>query len=140
MPLLDRLCAPGDDGVGPLDGRGLQASLARSLDELLGTRSRLPMRRFADEASHVLDYGLPDFSALSLRSSEDRLLLERAIVRAITCFEPRLLHAQARVEETGRVEHARVQISAAVRIGQELRRVEFAWPAGGATALAARDA
>lgn len=98
------------------------------------------MQRFIDEAAHVLDYGLPDFSALSLRSSEDRLLLERAIARAITCFEPRLMHPQVNVEEAGQAERALVRISAAVRIGQELRRVQFALPAVAGTDLATRGA
>lgn len=139
VPLFDRLCAPSDNGIEPLDARGLQASLARELGELLGTRSRLPMQRFIDEAAHVLDYGLPDFSALSLRSSEDRLLLERAIARAIACFEPRLSHAQVSVERAEHAERALVRISAAVQIGRELRRVQFALPAGAAIGPPARD-
>lgn len=131
LPLFDRLCAPAGSGVEPLDARGLQASLARELGDLLGTRSRLSLARFADETGTVLDYGLPDFSSLSLRSQEDRDLLQRVITRAISCFEPRLLHIQVSIDDWAEhAEHALARISAAVRIGQELRRVQFALPAG----------
>lgn len=132
-PLFDRLCAAADDSVGPLDARGLQASLARDLADLLGTRSRLPLQRFTDEAGTVLDYGLPDFSALSPRSDDDRQGLKDAIMHAIACFEPRLMHVQVDVDDwTGNAEHARVHLSAAVRIGNELRRIDFTLPAGAA--------
>ena len=103
-PLFDRLCAPAGSEAEPLDARGLRdddapvietlrslgrvdrhdaqalrESLARELGLLLGTRSRLPLSRYAAEADTVLDWGLPDFTALSPRSGDDREALREAV-------------------------------------------------------------
>lgn len=125
-PLFDRLCAPAATGDGTLDARGLQASLQGELQALLGTRSRLPMSRFAEEARSVIDWGLPDFSGLSVQSGDDREVLRQAVRHAISCFEPRLRHVEVGVDAwPGEPQRARVSIAAAVRIGQTLSRVQF---------------
>lgn len=131
-PLFDRLCAVAGEDDAPLDAPGLRDSLARELATLLNARSRQPLSRYAREAASVLDYGLPDFSALSAQSGDDRLLLQQAVSHAITRFEPRLLHTQVQVDAwPGRPHRARVRIDAAVRIGRELRRVQFTLPVDG---------
>ena len=134
-PLFDRLCAPAGSEAEPLDARGLRESLARELGLLLGTRSRLPLSRYAAEADTVLDWGLPDFTALSPRSGDDREALREAVEVALARFEPRLRQVQVAVDDwPGQPQRARVQIDAAVRLGTEWRRVRFALPADGADA------
>lgn len=129
-PLFDRLCADGD--CAPLDAAGLRDSLERELSILLNTRSRLGLSRYAEEAASVIDWGVPDFSALSAQSGEDRLLLQRAVLHAISCFEPRMQHLQVVVDTwPGDPQRARVNIDASMRIGRELRRVEFTLPVDG---------
>lgn len=131
-PLFDRLCAGAGEDCSPLDAAGLRASLARDLDHLLNARSRLPLSSYVDEATSVIDWGLPDFSALSAQSGEDRQLLRQAVLHAIACFEPRLQQVHVAVDTwPGDPHRARLNIDAAVRIGGELRRVEFALPADG---------
>lgn len=133
-PLFDRLCAGAGEDCSPLDAAGLRVSLARDLSHLLNARSRLPLSRYVDEVASVIDWGLPDFSALSAQSGGDRQLLRQAVLQAIACFEPRLQHVHVEVDTWPDDPHrARLNIDAAVRIGRELRRVEFALPADGRT-------
>lgn len=72
--------------------RQLKASLRRDLEWLLNTR-RNP-EAAADslaELSHSLyNYGLPDFSSLSLHSPRDRGHLLVELERTVAIFEPRL--------------------------------------------------
>ncbi|WP_028311598.1 type VI secretion system baseplate subunit TssE [Derxia gummosa] len=127
MPLFDRLCSDDETADGAvLDARGLRQSLAGELSRLLNTRSRLGLAEYADKAATVLDYGLPDFSALSARSADDLAALRDAIAHAIRLFEPRLMHAEVTLtDDPASPQRARVHIDAAVRLGHELRRVRF---------------
>lgn len=126
VPLFERLCAL-DEGQGSaLDTLGLQASIGRELSRLLNTRSRLTMAEFAVCSGTVIDYGVPDFTALSARSGEDMELLRHALQRAIGMFEPRLMHTEVSILKNGQnPEGARVHITAAVHMGLTLRRVEL---------------
>ncbi len=72
--------------------RQLKASLRRDLGWLLNTR-RNPdaANESLAEVSHSLfNYGLPDFSALSLNSPRDRGHLLVELERTVAIFEPRL--------------------------------------------------
>lgn len=125
-PLFDRLCAQ-DEGAGSaLDARGLQASIGRELGRLLNTRCGLTLAQFADCTGTVLDYGVPDFTALSPRSGADMELLRSAVERAIALFEPRLMHTEVKLGGQGvHPERARIHIAGAVRMGLALRRIEL---------------
>lgn len=136
LPLFDRLCpeAAGlGSGVGQamprgdrLDARGLQASLARDLARLLGTRSPLGSAEHARRSLSVIDYGLPDLTALWPRSGDDRVRLQQAVLHAITDLEPRLLHPQVQVgDDPTAPQRLRLTIEAAVRLGLQLHRVGF---------------
>jgi type VI secretion system protein ImpF len=91
QPLFDRLTVPGQVSARPYgDATLLKQSVRVELERLLSCRSRLPLDRFLAEAADVLDYGIPDSTALTMASVHDRASLAKAIQRAITLFEPRL--------------------------------------------------
>src|SRR5208283_3179807 len=72
--------------------RQLKASLRRDLEWLLNTR-RNPEAApdsLAETSRSLYNYGLPDFSALSLHSPRDRGQLLVQLERAVAVFEPRL--------------------------------------------------
>lgn len=126
-PLFERLCADADAPVdsAALDERGLRASIGRELARLLNSRSRLDFETFERRELTVLDYGLPDFSALSTRSGEDLERLRRAVQRAIARYEPRLQHPRIRIEPAAGTARARIRIEAAISLGLTLRPVQF---------------
>ncbi len=123
-PLLDRLIGY-EDGV-LLDAAGLRHSLALDLQRLFNSTSRLAIDDFLDLELTVLDYGLPDFRGLSPQSYPDREIMGAAIGKAIAAFEPRLALVQVMVDLVeGLSYRARVAIEAAVRLGNQLCRVDF---------------
>ena len=69
----------------------LQASVARELTRLLGTRSGVPHAARGRPPA----YGVPDWTGLHAANPDERLRFERAIEAAILAHEPRL--AQPRV-------------------------------------------
>lgn len=132
IPLFQRLCAPDSEGgnASSFDAAGLQASLVHELSRLLNTRCGLTLAQFLDSEGGVLHYGMPDFSSLSSRSTQDLDLLGRVIQHAIMLFEPRLLHTEVRAVPGTQVGFASVHIAGAVRLGLMLRRVDFDMPLG----------
>jgi type VI secretion system protein ImpF len=92
--LFERLldAGPGAGGAGTAaDLRtAMQASVAREIGGLLATRIDPSVDAIEPSDRTVLDFGLPDISALSPRSSADRERIARSIERAIRAFEPRL--------------------------------------------------
>jgi len=46
----------------------------------------------------VLDYGVPDFTALSALSGDDRVKLSAAVAQSISAFEPRLRDVRVTAE------------------------------------------
>jgi type VI secretion system protein ImpF len=132
IPLFQRLCARnGETGdAAAFDAAGLQASIANEIASLLNTRSSLTMAEFLKCQGTVLDFGIPDFSSLSCRSTEDLTTVSQAVQHAIALFEPRLSHTQvvALQDDSGHRGQAKLQISGAVRLGMTLRRVDFDIP------------
>jgi type VI secretion system protein ImpF len=88
LPLFERLVEDADAWLQGEDA--LRQSVARELSRLLNARSSLTMDAFAASDGTVLEYGLPDFSDLSLRSAPDRRTIVASVCRAIEMFEPRL--------------------------------------------------
>ena len=70
----------------------LKAALRRDLEWLLNTRRPLDAdeRELNGLAGTLFEYGLPDITSLSMRSSRDQNRLLRAIEAAIAQYEPRL--------------------------------------------------
>jgi type VI secretion system protein ImpF len=73
-----------------------KATVCRDLEWLLNTRqARVTWPGEWDEAFRsVLTVGLPDFSAASPESNEDREKFRQAVERCIQAFEPRLRQVQ----------------------------------------------
>ena len=80
----------------------LERVVARDLEALLNTRrealEELPSE-FTELEGSLLDYGLPDFTSLSLAGSKDRTRIHRAIEHAIATFEPRLERVRVTLQE-----------------------------------------
>jgi type VI secretion system lysozyme-like protein len=104
LPLFDKLTeTPADLGPNPLAGRvleerSLRESVRQDLWRLLNTRSGLrgPLQQLVEGT--VLDYGLPDFSALTPASDGDRKLLAKEVADRISAHEPRLRNVRVVLE------------------------------------------
>lgn len=127
-PLFDRLLGP-DDGSyfePKLDSLGLKKSLARELAQLFSTKSRLTLAQFQSSELTVLDYGLPDFTALSPTSPNDTTLMAEVMTKCLEKFEPRLSMVLVNVKpDTTSKTSAHASIAAAVTIGRQAVRVDF---------------
>ncbi len=79
----------------------LRKSISRDLEALLNTRRELleELRpEFKELQNSILNYGLPDFTAMSLLSPKDRKKVRRIVEQTITTFEPRLRSVEVTVE------------------------------------------
>ena len=130
VPLFDRLAAseaPGGVGAFLLLPEQLEASVARELSRLFNTRSRIAPSAMAQSTGTAIDYGIPDFSALSPRNDEDRVVIEKALVQAIGFYEPRMRNVAVKVSEVaGRGDRAVATVSGDLTIGLKPQRVSFA--------------
>lgn len=93
-PLFDRLVSFEDRARG-----GLKESVRRELEQLLNTRSSLPATEWERRELTVVDYGLPDLSAISLGDPAEHGRLARMVARAVAAFEPRLAEVKVEVAE-----------------------------------------
>ena len=129
VPLFDRFVpSEGAGGAGAfiLLPEQLTASIARDLGRLFNTRNRLGLSEIDSSTGTVVDYGIPDFSALSPRSEEDRRLLQKALLKSISFYEPRLKNVAVKVEEVEqRGDSAAVTVSGDITIGLHHERVSF---------------
>ena len=100
-PLFDRLRTTKSwaepQPLAKLSRRELYESIRRELSGLLNVRSPLPADRYCSQPLTVLDYGIPDLTALSTRNTDDVKRLGRFVARAITAFEPRLAGVEVTV-------------------------------------------
>ena len=84
------------------DVRDLKRVVGRDLEALLNTRQEtlepLPSD-FTETNRSILTYGLPDFSALTLASQDDRNHVRRTLEQAITTFEPRLERVRVIIDD-----------------------------------------
>ena len=130
VPLFDRLAsseAPGGVGAFLLLPEHLEASIARELSRLFNTRCRLSPSEMGESTGTAIDYGIPDFSALSPRNEEDRAAIEKSLVQAVGFYEPRMSNVAVKVSEVaGRGDRAIATVSGDVRIGLKAQRVSFA--------------
>jgi type VI secretion system protein ImpF len=72
--------------------RALKAALRRDLEWLLNTRRNpdAAAESLAELSNSLFNYGLPDFSSLSLNSPRDRGRLLVELEKTVAIFEPRL--------------------------------------------------
>lgn len=109
---------------------GLRASVLRRLDLLLNTRATRP--RPDGGPLTVLDFGLPDISALYARDPGAHAHLTREIHRTIAAFEPRLVVADVRVARVpGNDRSLYVQLAGAIRTEHITEPVSFTIPLAG---------
>ena len=125
-PLFDRLTLREEGTVDGslLDAGGLRLSLRREVERLFNTRCSRTIDEYLEGELSVIDFGLPDFSHLSVQSESDRSRLALVIHKALSAFEPRLSSVQVEVEPRER-NGTRASIQAAVKLGREMRRVDF---------------
>ncbi len=130
VPLFDRL-ALNDEQMGEgaflLLPEHLEASIGRELSRLFNTRTRLAPSQYGQSTGTVIDYGIPDFSALSPRRGDDLELMQNALLQAIRHFEPRLSNVTVSVGAVpGRGHSAQVRVGGDMVIGLKQQRVGFA--------------
>ncbi|HZV66089.1 MAG TPA: type VI secretion system baseplate subunit TssE [Telluria sp.] len=76
----------------------LKAAIAHDLEDMFNTRVALPagmLDRFKACRHSILNFGLMDFAALCLASSEDRKIICDYLKEVINRFEPRLCNVRA---------------------------------------------
>ncbi len=99
--------------------RELKQSVRRDLEWLLNTRQT------ADKVPEGLEelnkslaiYGLPDFTGLSSKSTDDRKNLIHSIETALRIFEPRFMNLKVALEELDNLERGvKFRIQATLRV------------------------
>ena len=126
IPLFERLQGGDPAQFGQvMSPAQLELSIGRELARLLNTRSRLGLREFLDSSGTTLEYGIPDFSALSSRSQADLDLLQAAIAKSISLYEPRLKNVVVKAASSATDAMTRVAIGGAVTIDMKLRPLSF---------------
>ena len=133
IPLLDRLT---DEELGkgdpyldrPKSVKKLKASLARDLEWLFNSRANHETPPDLKEVRQsVYNYGLPDYSHLSLNSFGDRQRLQKQLEQAISLYEPRLTGISVRLTdksfEPGRA--IRFQIDGFLKMDPAPERISF---------------
>lgn len=111
--------------------RLLKASVRRDLEWLLNTRrnpEEVP-ESLREVFRSVYNYGLPDFSHLSLNAPRDRNRLLRTLESAIAIFEPRLADAKVNLVDAGSIGAVnrviRFQIDALLKMDPAPEHVSF---------------
>lgn len=109
-----------------LDRRGLKESVRRDLGWLLNTRSPLSASQLEHQGRTVINYGIPDFSAMSAQNPDDHRRLALNIARTIDAFEPRLRQVRVSIEEFRDDEKSlRVRVDAVLAVGSITEPVSF---------------
>lgn len=140
LPLFDKLGqhiaqhgheADGNQAGQGLSANGVEASVNQELKRLLNSRSSVRLSDFAEARLTVLDYGIPDYTALSAQNDTECTMIADAIRHAIACFEPRLsdVIVTPLSGANGRT-IALFCIEANLQIAQTVRRVRFTLVAG----------
>jgi type VI secretion system protein ImpF len=108
--------------------RELKRAVRRDLEWLLNTRrsiTTLP-QNLERTAKSVAEYGLPDFSAASVKNPSDQAHILRTLEEAIGLFEPRLKGVSIRLETGGETERAlRFRIDADLQVDPAPEPVTF---------------
>jgi type VI secretion system lysozyme-like protein len=104
----------------------LKESVRRELVRLLNTRSSAGINSRGGGEMSVLDYGVPDFTALSALSGDDRSKLSAAVAQVITAFEPRLRDVRVTSEGLRSNDRALIlRLDAMLVVGEHSEPVSF---------------
>ncbi len=99
--------------------RELKQSVRRDLEWLLNTRhtaDKIP-EGLEEVNRSIASYGLPDFTGLSSKNSDDRKSLIRSIETALRTFEPRFMNLKVELEEVDSVQRGvKFRIQATLRV------------------------
>lgn len=128
VPLFDRLSVPPGQATArmSMDGDQVRTSIRDELLQLFATRLPCAFGAFFAHDHGVLDYGIPDSSAMSMDAIEDRRRLEAALALAIARFEPRLSEVSVSVAPSAeRGADALVRIDARLRLGRTVQHATF---------------
>lgn len=130
IPLFDKLSQidSGHDGrrTHVLSAAAAEQSVIRELGRLTNSRSRLTLEEFSAAELTVLDFGIPDYSARSAQSQADRMLIQQAVTKAITVFEPRLSAVDVELlQNPASKTVARYAIAGNLRIDNISQRISF---------------
>lgn len=90
--IWDRLMAAGESPTHQSVAQ-LHAAIARDLEDLFNTRLALPadtLDKFSACRQTILNFGLMDFAALCLGSSDDQRIICAYVTETVQRFEPRL--------------------------------------------------
>lgn len=127
--VLERLMGEGSAAPGRSGLEQLKDGIARDLEALLNTRLGLASDAFdahPEARASVLNYGLADFAAFCLSSSEDRAAVCASLKDAIERHEPRLTEVSAVLEpESGGVNRLQFVINATLRAAGGAEAVNF---------------
>jgi len=129
--LFERLMGGAQAAPGGRAGPSLEQlkdSVARDLEALLNTRAGCPPHAFDDypEArASILNYGLLDFAAFSLSSSEDRAAICASLKDAIERHEPRLRNVSATLQQDGGINRLSFVIHATLQLDGNPEPVNF---------------
>jgi type VI secretion system protein ImpF len=109
--------------------RQLKDDVARDLAGLLNTRQELQFgvpEEYKELKGTLLEYGVPDFTSLSLMSSPDRKRIRREVELAIALFEPRLRSVRVVLEPANKFDQVlRFRIDALMRLDENSEPVSF---------------
>ena len=122
-PLFDRLST----GTGRmLDRRSLRASVLHELTNLLNTRSCSEPAVAEGARGTVLDYGVPDISALAASSEPDQRFVAEIIEKRVAAYEPRLRDIRVTIDRpSAGSSRVGVFLTASLRIGPVYEPVTF---------------
>ncbi|WP_051294185.1 type VI secretion system baseplate subunit TssE [Pseudoduganella violaceinigra] len=113
-------------GGGGLTLSALEQSIATELDRLLNTRCAASLEQLADRPRSVIDYGLPDYTALHAADLKHRRRLGDLVRDTVAAFEPRLREVQVEVEVNPNSRQAlQVAIEGRVVVDGRLEPVSF---------------
>jgi type VI secretion system protein ImpF len=125
-PLFDRLSIGTTRTERMLDRRSLRASVLRELTSLLNTRSCAEPAVAEGARGTVLDYGVPDISALAASSEPDQRFVAEIIEKRVAAYEPRLRDIRVTIDRPSAASsRVGVFLTASLRIGPVYEPVTF---------------
>jgi type VI secretion system protein ImpF len=109
--------------------RQLKDDVARDLAGLLNTRQELQFgvpEEYKELKGSLLEYGVPDFTSLSLMSTPDRKRIRHEVELTIALFEPRLRSVRVVLEPANKFDQVlRFRIDALMRLDENSEPVSF---------------
>lgn len=127
-PLFERLA---DDNSNEMSQRilsveELEESVRREVSRLLNTRCSRPAHEIEQKERSVLDYGIPDYYAMTTENHADQEKLGEIVASAIMAFEPRLQNVTVTVERYHRSERRLwVRLDACIVVESVVKPVSF---------------